>query len=71
MSTMKIVFDPKILTMRKGLVLLSESDQENSSMQFRSECEILDSEVSTLSPKRKSVRVGQLGTWFIETKLFE
>jgi len=61
-STLKIVFDPKNLGMRKGLVLISESDQETSSMQFRAECEILDSEISTLSPKRKSVRVGQLVT---------
>ena len=70
-STLKIVFDPKNLGMRKGLVLISESDQETSSMQFRAECEILDSEISTLSPKRKSVRVGQLGTQFKKKRIFK
>lgn len=60
LSTLKIIFDSSF-SIRKGLILVSESNQEKCYFQFLAECLILNSE-NGASPKRRSIRIGQLVT---------
>lgn len=61
LSTLKISFDPTF-PIRKGLILVSDTAQEKCYLQFLAECVVLDAESSPASPKRRSIRVGQLVT---------
>mgnify|MGYP000219227380 CR=1 FL=1 len=64
LSTLKIIFDSSF-SIRKGLVLVSESHQEKCHFKFLAEFDILNSENSS-SPKKRSIRVGQVVTAHLE-----